>query len=115
VEAGHPIRFPAIPAVVAPPNKGAWWVKIAEKHSLPDALDLLRSYPESAPPARLIPYWNPASGTRFAVILKQSFASAEAAQAQLRLVPGSLAAGSQVMAAWGEKNVFFADPYYVNK
>ncbi len=115
VEAGHPIRFPAIPAAVAPSNKGAWWVKITEKNSLAEALDLLRNYPESAPAARLIPYWNSGSGTRFAVILKQPFASAEAAQSQLRLVPGSMAAGSQVIAAWAEKSVFFADPYYVNK
>ena len=82
VEAGHPIRFPAIPAAVAPSNKGAWWVKITEKNSLAEALDLLRNYPESAPAARLIPYWNSGSGIRFAVILKQPFASAEAAQSQ---------------------------------
>jgi len=70
VEVGHPIRFPAIPTPVVPLNKSAWWVKIAEKDSLQDALDLLRNYPDSAPPARLIPYWNPTTGMHFAVILK---------------------------------------------
>ena len=115
VEVGHPIRFPAIPAGVVPLNKGSWWVRIAEKNSLHDALDLLRNYPESAPPARLIPYWSQATGMRFAVILKSLFASPEAAQSQLRLLPTGLAAGAQVLASWGERNVFFADPYYVNK
>jgi general secretion pathway protein A len=115
VEVGHPIRFPAIPTPVVPLNKNAWWVKIAEKNSLPDALDLLRNYPDGAPPARLIPYWNPTNGMRFAVILKQVFTTAEAAQSQLRLLPGSFAAGGQVLASWGDQNVFYADPYYVNK
>ncbi len=115
VEVGHPIQFPAIPASVVPLNKGAWWVKIAEKSSLQEALDLLRNYPESASPARLIPYWNPTAGMRFAVVLKQLFTTPEAAQSQLRLLPGGMAAASQVLASWGEKNVFFADPYYVNK
>jgi general secretion pathway protein A len=115
VEVGHPIRFPAISTSVVPSSKGGWWVKIAEKSSLQEALDLLRNYPESAPPARLIPFWNPSAGMRFAVILKQMFATPEAAQAQLRLVPGGMAAASQVLTAWGEKTVFFADPYFFNK
>ncbi len=115
VEVGHPIRFPAIPSSIVPLNKGSWWVKIAEKNSLQEALDLLRSYPESAPPARLIPYWNPEAGMRFAVTLKQLFTTPEAAQSQLRLLPGGLATSGMVVASWGEKSVFFADPYYVNK
>jgi len=115
VEVGYPIRFPAIPASVVPTNKGSWWVKIAEKSSLPEALDVLRNYSEFGPPARLIPYWNPTAGMRFAVVLKQLFTTPEAAQSQLRLLPGGLAAAGQVLASWGEKNVFFADPYFVNK
>jgi hypothetical protein len=94
-------------------NKGSWWVKVAEKNSLQEALDLLRSYPESAPPARLIPYWNPEAGMRFAVTLKQLFSTSEAAQSQLRLLPSGLGTSGMVVASWGEKSVFFADPYYV--
>ncbi len=115
VEVGHPIRFPAIPTSVVPLKKGSWWVKIAEKNSLQDALDLLRNYPDSAPPARLIPYWNPSTGMRYSVILKQLFTTPEAAQSQMRLLPASFGATGQVLGSWGEKNVFFADPYYVNK
>jgi general secretion pathway protein A len=115
VEVGHPIRFPALAASVVPLKQGAWWIKLAEKDSLQEALDLLRAYPESAPPARLIPYWTPAVGMRFAVILKQLFATADTAQSQMRVLPGRLTATAQVLATWGEKSVFFADPYYVSK
>jgi general secretion pathway protein A len=115
VEAGLLLRIPAIPAGVSPPNKEVWWVKLAEKGSLNEALDFLRAYPETAPSARLIPWWNPSAGTRFALVLKQLFATSEAAQAQLRQLPGGMAATSQVLSTWGEKNIFFADPYLVNK
>jgi len=92
-----------------------WWVKITENDTLNEALELLRTYPESAPPARLIPRWNPTTGMRFALVLKQLFTTPEAAQAQLRLLPGDMAATGRVLSSWGEKNVFFSDPYYVNK
>jgi len=115
VEAGHLIRFPAIPASVVPLNREVWWVKITENDTLNEALELLRTYPESAPPARLIPRWNPTTGMRFALVLKQLFPTREAAHLQLRLLPGGMAATGQVLSSWGEKNVFFADPYYVTK
>jgi hypothetical protein len=52
---------------------------------------------------------------RFALVLKQLFPTREAAHLQLRLLPGGMAATGQVLSSWGEKNVFFADPYYVTK
>ncbi len=115
VEVGHLIRFPAIPASVVPLSREVWWVKIAERNSLNEALELLRNHPESAAPARMIPSWNPSAGMRFTLVLKQLFTTPEAAQAQLRLLPGDMAATGRVLSSWGEKNVFFSDPYYVNK
>jgi hypothetical protein len=115
VEVGRPIQLPAIPAGVKPLNKNVWWVKIAEKGSLQEGFDLLRTYPDSAPPARLIPLWQPATGLRFVVILKQFFTNPDAAQFQLKLLPPSLPASVEVMGSWGEQTIFYADPYYVNK
>jgi hypothetical protein len=115
VEVGRPIQLPAIPVGVKPLIKNVWWVKIAEKGSLQEGFDLLRTYPESAPPARLIPCWQPATGLRFIVILKQLFSSPEAAGLRVALLPPSLSASGEVMGSWGEETVFYADPYYVNK
>jgi general secretion pathway protein A len=113
VEVGHPVQLPAISAGVKPLIKNVWWVKIAEKDSLQEGFDLLRTYPESAPPARLIPSWHPATGLRFAVILKQLFSSPDAARLQLKLLPPRLSASGEVIDSWGEQTVFYADPYYV--
>jgi len=115
VEVGRPVQLPAIPVGVKPLIKNVWWVKIAEKGSLQEGFDLLRTYPDSAPPARLIPFWQPATGLRFVVILKQLFNSPEAAELQLKLLPPSLSAAGEVMGSWGEQTVFYADPYYVSK
>ncbi|MCU0564142.1 MAG: AAA family ATPase, partial [Desulfobacterales bacterium] len=113
VEAGQVIQIPAIPAAAKPPgNRDIWWVRVAEKASLQEAFDFLRSYPESVPAARMIPYWAPKSGLRFALLLKQAFGSAEAARLQLKLLPASLSAGGEVASAWPEQAVFFADPWY---
>lgn len=115
VEVGRPIQLPAIPVGVKPLIKNVWWVKIAERGSLQESFDLLRTYPESAPPARLIPCWQPTTGLRFVVILKQLFSNPEAAGLQLTLLPPSLSASGEVMGSWGEQTVFYADPYYVSK
>jgi general secretion pathway protein A len=115
VEVGRPIRLPAVPAALKPLNKNVWWVKIAEAGSLQEGFDLLRTYPESAPPARLIPSWHPVIGLRFAVILKQLFSNPDAARLQLNLLPPSLSAAGEVLDSWGEQTVLYADPYYVSK
>ena len=115
VEVGRPVQLPATPVGVKPLIKNVWWVKIAEKGSLQEGFDLVRTHPESAPPARLIPCWQSSTGLRFVVILKQLFSSPEAAELQLKLLPPSLSAAGEVMGSWGEQTVFYADPYYVSK
>ena len=113
VEAGQIIQIPAIPAAAKPPgSRNFWWVRVAEKASLQEAFDFLRGYPESAPAARMVPYWSPKSGQRFALLLKQTFSDAEAARLQMKLLPPALSAGGEVMSAWAEQTVFYADPWY---
>ena len=112
VEAGQVIRLPALPASAKPLNKAVWWVTIVDTASLQEAFDMLRSYPESAPPVRLIPFWRPGGGTRFAVVLKQFFTNPETAQLQLNLLPPEYLPAGTLMSSWGEGTVLFADPYY---
>lgn len=115
VVAGQVIRLPALPVSAKPLNKAAWWVTIIDTASLQEAFDMLRSYPESAPPVRLIPFWRPGGGTRFAVALKQFFTNLETAQLQLNLLPPEYQPESRLVSSWGEGTVLFADPYYMAK
>ena len=108
---GRSIQVPADPVSVKPLNKEVWWVKIGEWPVLQEAFELLRAYPDSAPPVRLVPCWQPATGLRFIVVLKQIFNNPDAAQLQLKYLPPNVAASGQVIRSWGEKTVFFADPY----
>ena len=111
VTIGRSIQVPADPVSVKPLNKEVWWVKIGEWPVLQEAFELLRAYPDSAPPVRLVPCWQPATGLRFVVVLKQIFNNPDAAQLQLKYLPPNVAASGQVIRSWGEKTVFFADPY----
>lgn len=115
VEAGQVIRLPAMPVNAKPLNKPAWWVTIIDTASLQEAFDMLRSYPELAPPVRLIPFWRPGGGTRFAVVLKQFFTNPETAQLQLNLLPPEYQPAGRLVSSWGEGTVLFADPYYMAK
>ena len=115
VEAGQVIRLPALPVSAKPLNKAVWWVTLIDTASLQEAFDMLRSYPESAPPVRLIPFWRPGSGTRFAVVLKQFFTNPETAQLQLNLLPPEYLPAGTLVSSWGEGTVLFADPYYMAK
>jgi general secretion pathway protein A len=112
VETGQVIRLPALPAITKQLNKAVWWVTIIDTASLQEAFDMLRSYPESAPPVRMIPFWRPGGGTRFAVVLKQFFTNPETAQLQLNLLPPEYQPGGALVSSWGEGAVLFADPYY---
>jgi general secretion pathway protein A len=112
---GQRIQLPALALAAKPSNREAWWVKLRETDSLQEAFDLIRSHPDTAPPLRLIPYWRPGSGTRFAVVLRQFFTSRQTAEQQLRLLPAELGGASGIVSAWGEDAVFFSDPYYAAK
>jgi hypothetical protein len=68
----------------------------------------LRNYPEKASDLRLIPYWTPASGTRFSVIFKRLFTDEQTARNGLASMP----AGSRVVSAWDGQAVYFGDPYF---
>jgi general secretion pathway protein A len=115
VETGQVIRLPALPVSAKPLNKAVWWVTLIDTAALQEAFDMLRSYPESAPPVRLIPFWRPGGGTRFAVVLKQFFTNPETAQLQLNLLPPEYQPAGRLVTSWGEGTVLFADPYYMAK
>jgi phage tail protein X len=112
VEVGRSVLLPAIPISVKPLQTDVWWIKLGEWSLLHDAFAVLRTYPDSAPPARLVPCWQPATGLKFVVVLRQFFSNPDAARLQLNYLPPQLAASGQVTRLWTEQTVFFADPYY---
>jgi hypothetical protein len=111
VEVNQTISMPAIPVSVTGTDQNAWWILLDDTDDLNTAFDYLRTYPTNAPPARMIPYWNRQSGTRFAIILKEHHTDADAALVQLKRVPAQLAPERKVLSSWNEDTVFFANPY----
>jgi len=112
VAVGQIISLPAIPARVSPLNHPVWWVKIDDRDSLEAAFNLLRNHPDNFPGVRLIPYWNPADGTRFAVVLDRLFKDEITAHNHLKQLPAELTSNSMVLSRWGKETVYFSNPYF---
>ena len=111
VEIGQTIHLPAVPTTVPPQKEKVWWILIAQDDTLEAAYDYLRAYPEHAPPASLIPYWTPQSGTRFALVLKTHFYDEAAAHQHLKDMPPDLSSQATVSTLWDENTVYFANPF----
>ena len=115
VDVGQTITLPAIPARVRPRSQPMWWVQIEEKDTLEAAYNFLRSYPEEAPPVRLIPYWTSEAGTKFALVLKGLYATPNAADRRLRQLPPNVSSAGKIISLWNEEAVYFADPFLVSR
>jgi general secretion pathway protein A len=112
VDVGQIISLPAIPARVSPLKTPVWWVKIDDRASLEAAFNLLRNHSNIYPGVRLIPYWNPSDGTRFAVMLDKLFKDEITARNYLHQLPAELASNSMILSRWEKETVYFANPYF---
>ena len=112
VAVGQIISLPAIPARVSPLNTPVWWAKIDDRDSLEAAFNLLRNHPDRFPGMRLIPYWNPSDGTRFAVVLDKLFKDEITARNHLQQLPAELVSNSMILSRWGKETVYFSNPYF---
>ena len=115
VEVGQIISLPAIHVEVAPLDRPVWWVKVDETDRLEEAYNVFRNYPENSSAMRLIPYWTPANGTQFSVVLNKLFNDEQTARDELALMPARLLSNSEVVSSWDRKSVYFADPYFGRK
>lgn len=104
---GKSICFPAIP-VKAAPQRGCWYVQVAEKENLEDAYEFSGYTFSGGIPLRLIPYWDRQKGLRFSVILNRCFNTFEAAQKMIRNLPSFFAGIPLNMASRQSDTVFFS-------
>jgi len=112
VTVGQIISLPAIPTEVALGEREVWWLKVDERDTLEAAFKILRNLPDGSPPVRLIPYWNPAAGSRFAVVVGKLFKDEKSARARQGQLPTELSSGSTILSRWDKETVFFANPYF---
>jgi len=112
VEVGQIVALPAISVAVKPPQTPVWWVKIGESDSLEAAYNILRENNDSPLPMRLISFWEPQAGNRFAVVIKKLFRDEQTARNELARMPAELSFNGTVATLWNENTVYFADPYF---
>jgi hypothetical protein len=112
VAVGQIISLPTIPLEVTFGDNRVWWLKVNETDTLEAALEILRNHHDGYPSVRLIPYWNPADGFKFAVVLSQLFKNEKSARSRQEQLPAELSSGSTILSRWDKKTVFFANPYF---
>jgi hypothetical protein len=112
VAVGQIISLPAIPLEVTIGGNRVSWLKVNETDTLEAAFKILRNHHDGYPSLRLIPYWNPADGFKFAVILSQLFKNEKSARSRQEQLPAELSSGSTILSRWDKKTVFFANPYF---
>lgn len=112
IAAGIPINFPVVQVEIKPTKYKCWWVKLDDKPKLEQAIDMIRSYPDSMPPIRIIPQWRPDRGLHFAIVLREYRFEKSGAQALRKMLPRDLALKGQVVTFWGDQQtIFFANPF----
>ncbi len=111
VEIGQIVSFPAITADFKPLDQDVWWIILQMTDSLAEAFDVLRAYPDRAPPARVIPYWNRQEGFEFAVVIRPCFTQEKRARDLLGRLPDKFAANARISSLWNPDNVYFTDPF----
>jgi general secretion pathway protein A len=111
INVGEVILFPAIASHVEQQKLKRWWVQITLEDSLEAVFSFLRQDTVVTSPARLIPYWNRASGLHFSVLLVQPFFDEASAVNKLKNLRLSGRTKSAIVSEWDAHTVFYANPY----
>jgi general secretion pathway protein A len=96
LDVGERIRFPSVSVEHTDLPENGQRVVLAERDTLDDAYQLLRTYPRGAPPVRLHPFRDPRGGYKFAVLFKDCCADRKSAESALARLPQTLASGARI-------------------
>ncbi len=107
LDVGERLVLPAIPKRLSTQADKIWWVRVAEKGQLSEALQTLDTMSGPSFSLALIPYWTQQQGLRFAIGPKRYFTEARAADSLRNRLPPVLFETSQVVSASNRKIVFF--------
>jgi general secretion pathway protein A len=111
IDIGESILFPAVSTHVDQQPLKRWWVEIVREDNLEDVIKYIRRHPLSAASSRLIPHWNRSNGLHFSVVLSQFFYDETSASNKLKHLDLEDSAKSGVFSDWGDRTVFYANPY----
>ena len=107
IEVGRAVKFPPLPVRADPLPKDGRYVLVAQAATLNEACKLLRAYPNDAPSVFLLPYWNPGTGLKFGLVLKDCCPNQQTAEATLAALPASLVTRARIIGKEDEQAVFW--------
>jgi len=97
IEAGKSLDFPVLAIKAASVLNHGRWVLVAGRNTLDEAYQLLRAYPQSAPPVCMLPCGNPSGRLNFVVVLRDCCADQQSAELALKELPLSLVSDARIL------------------
>jgi len=115
IEVGDVINLPVLFLTGQAPPSGTILVRVASETSLDDAYARVRKYPASRGKLQILPYFTPADGLRFDVILDRRFDSEDAAGQAVSAMPREYAKNADTIRAWPPDTVFYTRPGFISR
>ncbi len=106
---GDVINFPAVPVPDNPLPAIGWWVQLAGEDTLEEAYEFTRLYADSTLPLRVFPYRNSRKTRKFAILLRDCFASEESARGSLDMLPALVSSEAKIVTGWDKDTIFFSN------
>lgn len=110
LQVGQVVYFPAVINTRSPLDKKFYWIRVARKQTLAQAVQYVRAWAGS-PKLRVLPCWGPAEGLGFPVVTSGFFLTAAAAEASRAQLAPELAEDAAIIRDWGQDTVFFKNPF----
>ncbi len=108
---GDIIHFPALPAEVRPFPVHVWWLELATRQRLDEALHTYKGLKQNRLATRLIPYWNPERGLVFSLVMAECFYGRQVAENALAQLALRDAPHARIITFGQDETVFFSDPF----
>lgn len=112
LEIGDLIKFPPLRASVTPPDGEKYWVEVAEKETLNNSYEYLRSWPVNAPRIKIISLFSPSSGMKFSIVLRKNFNTQDLARGALNTLPLVPSTEINIIQFDFTESVYYADPFF---
>ena len=110
ISAGQKITFPLLPVTLNPPAEKTWWLEIGHAPTLDEAFQLTRST-RGRFPLRIVPYYHPRTGLKYAVFINKYYPDVSTADEKAQSVSSTIGAPITVVTIPDRNTTYLVDPF----
>ncbi len=110
VHAGVNVHFPLILQTPGSAFTGMFWLELASYQTLQEACAALHEQEKNGYQTAMLASFTASKGVRFSIVIKEVFASENAALDMLESLPPSVRVHSKIVRNWGESAILYTIP-----